>query len=42
VEIAPPIFVPADADENTLTAKRDELQQALDELNRRGENWANQ
>ncbi len=42
VDIAPPIFVPADADENTLNAKRDELQQTLDELNRRGENWANQ
>ncbi|HEX9543778.1 MAG TPA: lysophospholipid acyltransferase family protein [Pyrinomonadaceae bacterium] len=33
VEIAPPIFVPADADENTLKAKRDALQQALDEIN---------
>src|SRR6266446_6867390 len=32
VTIAPPIFVPADADENTLNAKRDELQQALDEI----------
>jgi lysophospholipid acyltransferase (LPLAT)-like uncharacterized protein len=41
VTIAPPIFVPADADENTLNAKRDELQQALDEINRHGENWAN-
>jgi lysophospholipid acyltransferase (LPLAT)-like uncharacterized protein len=41
VTIAPPIFVPADADENTLNAKRDELQQTLDEINRRGENWAN-
>jgi lysophospholipid acyltransferase (LPLAT)-like uncharacterized protein len=34
VTIAPPIFVPTDADENTLNAKRDELQQALDEINR--------
>jgi len=33
VMIAPPIFVPADADEKTLNAKRDELQQALDEIN---------
>src|SRR5229473_3037022 len=37
VTIAPPIFVPADADENTLNAKRDELQQALDEICRDGE-----
>ncbi|MEP6742982.1 MAG: lysophospholipid acyltransferase family protein [bacterium] len=41
VMIAPPIFVPADADENTLNAKRDELQQALDDINGSGENWAN-
>jgi lysophospholipid acyltransferase (LPLAT)-like uncharacterized protein len=41
VTIAPPVFVPADADENTLNAKRDELQLALDEINRRGENRAN-
>ncbi len=33
VTIAPPIFVPADADENTLIAKRAELQQALDKIN---------
>jgi lysophospholipid acyltransferase (LPLAT)-like uncharacterized protein len=33
VTIAPPIFVPADADENTLNAKRDELQAALDTIN---------
>ncbi len=31
--IAPPIFVPADADEKVLNAKRAELQQALDEIN---------
>src|SRR5882724_631975 len=30
VTIAPPIFVPHDADENTLNAKRDELQTVLD------------
>jgi lysophospholipid acyltransferase (LPLAT)-like uncharacterized protein len=41
VEIAPPIFVPTDADESTLQAKRAELQKVLDELSRRGKNWAN-
>jgi lysophospholipid acyltransferase (LPLAT)-like uncharacterized protein len=39
VDIGKPIFVPADAGEETLTAKREELQQALDEINRRGEEW---
>ena len=34
VYVAPPIHVPADADEKTLAAKRDELQNALDHLNR--------
>jgi hypothetical protein len=34
--IAPPIDVPADADEATLNTKRDELQESLDVLNRRG------
>ncbi len=33
VLIAPPLRVPADADEATLEAKRDELQRALDSLN---------
>jgi len=33
VYVAPPIHVPADADEKTLAAKRDELQNALDHLN---------
>jgi lysophospholipid acyltransferase (LPLAT)-like uncharacterized protein len=33
VLIAPPISVPANADEALLNAKRDELQNALDELN---------
>jgi lysophospholipid acyltransferase (LPLAT)-like uncharacterized protein len=37
VDIAPPIYVPADADEEALLTKRDELQQALDKINRRGE-----
>ncbi|MGI9167095.1 MAG: lysophospholipid acyltransferase family protein [Pyrinomonadaceae bacterium] len=36
VDIASPIYVPADADEETLSEKRDELQRALDEVNRRG------
>jgi lysophospholipid acyltransferase (LPLAT)-like uncharacterized protein len=39
VDIAPPIYVPPDADEATLEAKRDELQRALDEINRRGDDW---
>jgi lysophospholipid acyltransferase (LPLAT)-like uncharacterized protein len=39
VGIASPIFVSPDADEHELEAKRDELQRALDELNRRGEEW---
>ena len=38
VYVAPPIWVPADADEATLQIKRDELQQALDQINsKRGE-----
>ncbi len=39
VLIATPIHVPADAGEAMLQAKRDELQQSLDDLNRRGESW---
>jgi lysophospholipid acyltransferase (LPLAT)-like uncharacterized protein len=35
VIIAPPMFVPGDADEETLAAIRDELQRVLDELNLR-------
>src|SRR3989441_1420809 len=42
VNIASPIYVPAGADETVLEVKRDELQTALDELNRRGEEWAQQ
>jgi lysophospholipid acyltransferase (LPLAT)-like uncharacterized protein len=42
VDIAPPIYVPSNADEQLLEAKRDELQAALDEINRRGEDWAGQ
>jgi lysophospholipid acyltransferase (LPLAT)-like uncharacterized protein len=37
--IAPPMFVPADLDDESLTQKRDELQVVLDELNQRGEEW---
>jgi lysophospholipid acyltransferase (LPLAT)-like uncharacterized protein len=40
VLIAPPIYVPPDADEATLEARREELQSALDDLNRRGDRWA--
>jgi lysophospholipid acyltransferase (LPLAT)-like uncharacterized protein len=36
VLIASPISVPADADEALLNSKRDELQNSLDDLNRRG------
>jgi len=39
VDIAPGINVPAHADEETLAAKRQELQQVLDELVARGEAW---
>jgi lysophospholipid acyltransferase (LPLAT)-like uncharacterized protein len=39
VSIAAPILVLPDADDQELEAKRDELQHALDELNRRGEEW---
>ena len=39
VGIAPVIFVPSDADEDELKAKRDELQRALDQLTHRGEAW---
>ena len=33
VYVAPPIYVPAEADEEMLAAKRDELQRVLDDLN---------
>lgn len=39
VEIASPIHVPAEADEASLLAKREELQRALEELTRRGDQW---
>ncbi len=40
VQIAPPIFVSMDADREELEAKRDEVQAALDDLDRRGREWA--
>jgi hypothetical protein len=40
LDIAPPIYVPADTDDEGLESKRDELQAALDELERRGLEWA--
>jgi lysophospholipid acyltransferase (LPLAT)-like uncharacterized protein len=39
VVIAPPIFVSADAGEDELEAKRDELQRALDSISERGDEW---
>ncbi len=39
VYVAPPICVPADADEAMLAAKRNELQQTLDDLNHQSEQW---
>ena len=39
VFVAPPIYVAADANENELNAKRDELQTTLDELNRKTDEW---
>ena len=39
VYVAAPIYVPADANEATLVAKRDELQQTLDDLNHQSEQW---
>ena len=39
VTVGPLIEVPADADESLLEAKLEELQRALDELNRRGTAW---
>ena len=41
VYVGQPIYVPADADEKVLAAKRDELQQELDELNKLGDQWRN-
>lgn len=40
VDIAPPIFVSTEAEGEELAAKREELQAVLDELERRGLEWA--
>jgi lysophospholipid acyltransferase (LPLAT)-like uncharacterized protein len=40
VDIAPPMFVSADARKEELNVKRDQLQAVLDELERRGREWA--
>ena len=40
VNIAPPIYIAADTDDEGLEAKRHELQAALDEINRRGQDWS--
>jgi lysophospholipid acyltransferase (LPLAT)-like uncharacterized protein len=42
VDIAPPIYIPSKADEETSLAKRDELQRALDDINRHGDEWRRQ
>ena len=39
VDIAAPIYVPPETEGEELNRKRDKLQQALDELNRHGEEW---
>ena len=39
VYVAPPIYISSDADEQILNAKRDELQNVLDELTRRSDEW---
>jgi lysophospholipid acyltransferase (LPLAT)-like uncharacterized protein len=39
VSIAAPVYVASDADQETLEAKREELQNKLDDINRRGEEW---
>jgi lysophospholipid acyltransferase (LPLAT)-like uncharacterized protein len=39
VEFAAPIYVPNDADEQALEAKRNELQHVLDDITARGEEW---
>jgi lysophospholipid acyltransferase (LPLAT)-like uncharacterized protein len=42
VDIAPPIYVSADTNDDGLEAKRDELQATLDEINVHGKVWAGQ
>jgi hypothetical protein len=41
VYVAQPIYVPSDADEDTVNAKRDELQATLDQLTRECDEWRN-
>ena len=41
LDIAEPIYVSADANETELLSKRDKLQQTLDEISRRGDEWRN-
>lgn len=40
IEIAPPIYVSADTNDDGLEAKREELQATLDQINAQGEVWA--
>ena len=42
VDIATPIYVSADANDEELEAKRNELQAALEDIHRRGKDWAAQ
>lgn len=42
VDIAPPIYVSANADDEALEGKRVELQASLDRVNRIGKEWAGQ
>ena len=42
VDIAPPIYVSADTTDDGLEAKRDELQTALESIDRHGKSWAMQ
>ncbi|HEV7398266.1 MAG TPA: lysophospholipid acyltransferase family protein [Pyrinomonadaceae bacterium] len=42
VYIAPPIYVPGNADEELLVVKREELQRSLNDLNARGDEWGEQ
>jgi lysophospholipid acyltransferase (LPLAT)-like uncharacterized protein len=42
IDIAPPIYVSAEADDDALEAKRVELQASLDRVNRIGKEWAGQ
>jgi lysophospholipid acyltransferase (LPLAT)-like uncharacterized protein len=39
VEISAPIYLPRDADDKAVEAKRDELQNVLDQISQHGEDW---